>query len=208
MGRCTWKTSKKARSTPSSTESVSMKFSGAMPGKESSILPRWARTYAAIFLTARTWSSGSCSASTGYCSRGEKGAVTFSRVASRAGLRFQECSEELGPGERPYRARQGSPTSHDGGDEGRHPTVQEVHGRSGFQAVDEQSVVPANVQTDGTAVNSDYSWNKLIRASSPTISCRRIPVVCSAPSCRTMGPRFAIDAIRSVGHAPQDKGFN
>ena len=55
---------------------------------------------------------------------------------------------------------------------------------------------------------SDYSWNKLIRASSPTLSCRRIPVVCSAPSCRTMGPRFAIDAIRSVGHAPQDKGFN
>ena len=74
--------------------------------------------------------------------------------------------------------------------------------------MDEQSVVPANVQTDGATVNSDYSWNKLIRASSPTFSCRRIPVVCSAPSCTTMGSRIAIDAIRSVGHAPQDKGFN
>ena len=63
---------------------------------------------------------------------------------------------------------------------------------SGFQAVDEQSVVPANVQTDGAAVNSDYSWNKLIRASSPTFSCRRIPVVCSAPSCTTMGPALLL----------------
>ena len=129
-----------------------------------------------------------------------------SRVAQ--GHRFQERSEELGPGERPYRARQGSPASHDGGDEGRHPTVQEVHGRSGFQAVDEQSVVPDDLQTDGAAVNSDCSWNKLTRASSPAFSRRRIPVVCPAPSCTTMGSRFAIDAIRSVGHAPQDKGFN
>ena len=36
-------------------------------------------------------------------------------------------------------------SEHDGGDEGRHPTVQEVHGRPGFQAVDEQSVVPDDV---------------------------------------------------------------
>ena len=45
------------------------------------------------------------------------------------------------------------------------PNKLQVHGRSGFQAVDEQSVVPVQLQTDGAAANPDCSWNKLTRAS-------------------------------------------
>ena len=76
--------------------------------------------------------------------------IPFSRGRGHG---LQERPTELGQGERPHRARQGAAAGHDLPDEGRHPTLQAVHGQRELQALDERNVVRARLRAAKSVVS-------------------------------------------------------